>query len=476
MRRALAAPVAAMVLMVCASPANAEPAPSISWTRCADKQEGDCGTLSVPLDWARPNGPRIDLAVGRHRATDPARRLGVLVVDPGGPGGSAAQFALSRLFSPELRARFDIVGIDSRGTGNSLPIRCADLMDDQPSIYPSDEAGFTALRQFNEGVLRKCRERSGPIFDHADSAAVARDVDAARRALGERQISYLGLSYGTMFGQLYAEKFGHRIRAMVLDSVVDHSVDTRRFMGDRAAAVDDSFTEFARWCERTASCALHGQDVLAAWEAALVRADGEPLGRQQMIDSVYRALGGPDFSWVAELIAGRTVAQGRAVAQGRTVEQSTAARDFEPNYESVRLAAVCQDFSLRIKNFQEYSRLRAEELRRSPIIRGSFIGHDEPTACVGVPGQPANPPHRLKIGAAPKILVVNARHDPVTPYEWAVSIHRQAPRNTALLTYEGWGHVAYPQSACTRGGVDDYLLDLTIPTGSCPAVEPRPVR
>jgi pimeloyl-ACP methyl ester carboxylesterase len=463
--RALATLLAAMVLVVHAGPANAGPAWSaqpITWLPCPENPEGECGTLSVPLDWSKPNGSRIALAVGRHRATDPARRLGVLVVDPGGPGGSAAQFALSRLFSPELRARFDIVGIDSRGTGNSLAIRCADLMTDQPTIYPADGAEFTALLRYNQGVLEKCRERSGPIFDHADSAAVAQDMDAVRRALGERQISYLGLSYGTVYGQQYAEKFGSRVRAMVLDSVVDHSVDLKEFMGDRATAVDDSFVEFVRWCDRTVSCELHGQNVYSAWEAALVRADGEPRGRQRLIDLVYGGLGGPHFSWIAHLIATTNGAERKN------------ALDFEPNYQSVRLASVCQDFSLRIRNFQEYSRLRAEELRRSPLMRGSFIGHDEATACIGVPGRPASPPHRLTIPAAPKILVLNARHDPITPYAWAVNVHRQAPRNTALLTYEGWGHITYPRSACTRGGVDDYLLELTVPArgSSCPAVEP----
>jgi len=465
MTRALATAVAALILMTCAVAANADPAgpaPSIAWAPCPDNPEGECGTLSVPLDWGKPRGRRIDLAVARHPATDPARRLGVLMVDPGGPGGSAAELALSGLFSPEIRARFDIVGIDSRGTGNSLAIRCADLMTGQPTIYPADEAEFTTLLRHNRRVLDECRERSGPIFDHADSAAVARDMDAARRALGERKISYFGLSYGTVFGQQYAEMFGSRVRAMVLDSVVDHSADARRFVGDRGAAVDDSFVEFARWCDRTVSCVLHGQDVLVAWEAALVRADGTPSGRQGLIDSVYRALREPDWPWIADSIVGTTdVAVRPAVF-------------FEPNYPSVRLATVCQDFSLRIRNFQDYSRLRAEELRRSPIMRGSFIGHDEATACVGVPGPPANPPHRLDIRDAPKILVLSSRHDPVTPYAWAVNVHRQAPRNTALLTYEGWSHVAYPRSACTRGGVDGYLLDLTIPAGggSCPAVGP----
>ncbi|MET9229953.1 alpha/beta hydrolase [Lentzea sp. NPDC003310] len=430
---------------------------SISWSPCPDNPEGDCGTLTVPPDWRRPGGERVGLAIARHRATDPARRIGVLVVDPGGPGGSAAEFALSGLFSLEVRARFDIVGVDQRGTGGSSAIRCADLMAGGPSIHPADEAAFTALLRHNKNVLAQCRARSGPIFDHADGATVARDLDAARRALGERKISYFGLSYGTVFGQAYAERFGRNLRAMVLDSVVDHSADLHRFVGDRAAASDDAFREFAKWCGSSAGCALHGQDVRAAWEAALVRAEGLPGGRQSLLDSMYFALRGPDWAYAAELITGGSLLRAQA---------------FEPNYTSVRLASVCQDFSLRIRNFREYERLRAEELRRSPILRGSFLGHDEATACIGVAGAPANPPHRLDIGDAPKILVLSAKYDPTTPYAWAANIRRQAPRNTALLTYEGWGHIAYPRSACTRGGVDDYLLDLRTPVVSCPAVLP----
>ncbi|USX54838.1 alpha/beta hydrolase [Lentzea sp. HUAS12] len=455
MRRALATSLAAVVLIISAGAVHAEPAPSLGWAPCPDNPEGQCGTLSVPLDWKKPDGPRIDLAIARHQATDPARRLGVLLVDPGGPGGSAAEFALSGLFSPEVRARFDIVGVDQRGTGGSLAIRCADLVAGGPSIHPRDAAGFTELLRHNQNVLAQCRERSGPVFDHADGATVARDLDAARRALGERKISYFGLSYGTTFGQTYAELFGRNVRAMVLDSVVDHSAELRRFVGDRAVASDDSFREFEKWCAGTTSCALHGQDVRAAWEAALVRADARPGGRQGLLDSMYFALRGPDWFSAADLITG-----------GPSVRTQA----FEPNYESVRLASVCQDFSLRIKDFREYERMRVEELRRAPIMRGSFLGHDEATACIGVPGKPANPPHRLDLGDAPKIMVINSKYDPTTPHEWAVNIKRQAPRNTALLTYEGWGHIAYPRSACTRTNVDDYLLELRTPAVSCPAV------
>ncbi|MFD4669815.1 alpha/beta fold hydrolase [Lentzea sp. NPDC058450] len=456
MKRVLAGCVA--VLMLTGGVAHAEPARAIAWAACPDDPEGECGTLSVPLDWAKPRGERIDLAIARHQATDPARRLGVLVVDPGGPGGSAAEFALSGLFSAEVRARFDIVGIDQRGTGGSLAIRCADLLPGGPSIHPGDEAGFKALLKHNRDVLAKCRDRSGPVFDHADGATVAQDMDAARRALGERKISYFGLSYGTVFGQAYAERFGRNLRAMVLDSVVDHSADLLRFVGDRAAASDDAFREFEKWCGSSTDCSVHGQDVRQAWEAALVRADAGPGGRQELLDNMYFALRGPDWLYAADLIAGTPSFRSQA---------------FEPNYGSVRLATVCQDFSLRLDTYREYQRMRADELRRSPILRGSFLGHDEATACAGIAGRPANSPHRLDIGDAPKIMVINSKYDPTTPHAWAVNIKKQAPRNTALLTYEGWGHIAYPRSACTRSNVDNYLLGLTTPAVSCPAALQR---
>ncbi|MFD5828001.1 alpha/beta hydrolase [Lentzea sp. NPDC060358] len=452
--------MAAVLVVAGAGSAGAEPVDrtrTIEWAACPDGLEGQCGTLSVPLDWNKPRGQRIDVAVARHRATDPSRRIGVLMVDPGGPGGSAALFALSPVFSPELRARFDIVGIDSRGTGNTSPILCDDLMSDAPDIYPSDEAGFQAVLRYNRRVVSQCRARSGPVFDNADGAAVARDMDAVRRALGERKISFFGLSYGTVYGQAYAEMFGDRVRAVALDSVVDHSADVLRFVGDRAAASDDAFAEFARWCDRTESCVLHGQDVYEAWEAALVRADSRPNGRQGLLDSMYYALREPDWGWAAGLIADLPAFR---------------AADIQPNYSSVRLASVCQDFSLRLDSFREYARMRADELRRSPIMRGSFLGHDEVMACAGIAGPPANPPHRWDIGKAPTILVVNGRHDPTTPYAWAVNMQRQAPRNTVLLTYEGWGHVAYDASDCARAGVDEYLLNLRTPVASCPAVGP----
>ncbi|PRY40566.1 alpha/beta hydrolase [Umezawaea tangerina] len=427
-------------------------APGIDWSPCPDAPAADCGTVRVPLDWAEPHGPSVDLAVSRLKASDPARRIGVLFGDPGGPGGSAAAFAQSgSYFSAEVRARFDVIGFDQRGTGGSSVIRCSpEVLAKAPSPYPADQAAFDALLRYNAELRTDCRAQGGPLFDHANTADAARDMDFVRRALRERRISFAGISYGTLLGEQYAELFGEHLRAMVLDSVIDHSADTTRFVVDRAASVEASFGEFVKWCDRDAACVLHGRDVVALWEDALRGADASGFGRENLLGYVHGLLYEPAWGEIASVI--------EALAAPPGVREW-----FEPNYGSIRQATVCQDFSLRIKGFGEYRRLYAEETRVAPLMRGSRLGHDEAVACAGTPGKAANPPHRWDVRRGPKVLLVSSRFDPATPYSWAESLHRQAPGKTALLTYDGWGHVAYPRSECTRGGVDGYLIGLEVP-------------
>ncbi len=467
--RVLGTALSCVALVAGAAPATAETGwspPTIAWHACPEVPEAECGTLRVPVDWNAPRGESFDLAVSRRTATDPARRIGVLVADPGGPGGSGAAFAqTTSLFGAEVRARFDLVGFDQRGTGDSAFIRCSeDLLGRGPSTYPVDQAGFDALVAHNRTLIADCRARSGPVFDHADTAQSARDLDAVRRALGERRINYLGISYGTTLGQAYAEEFGHNLRSMILDSTIDHSADTRRFVGDRAASTEAAFGEFVAWCDRTTTCVLHGRDVRAVWEDALDGADAVGWGRQTFARLVHGLLYDPAWQEIAQYTS------------DLAAEKPPVQALFEYNYPAVRLATVCQDFSLRVEDYRDYARLRAEELRRGPSLRGSHLGHDEVMSCAGIPGPAANPPHRLTIRSGPKILVMNSRHDPATPYAWARNIHRQARAHTALLTYDGWGHVVYDRSDCTRGAAEAYLFTLRTPAegASCPAVEPAP--
>ncbi|MFI0778356.1 alpha/beta fold hydrolase [Streptomyces sp. NPDC021212] len=461
-----------------------EPPSSIGWKPCPENgTPAECGTLRLPIDWARPGGEKFGLAVARLTAADPDRRVGVLLVNPGGPGESGVNFVRQRAetyFSADVRARFDIVGFDPRGIGASSPVTCSQgLLDRQPSPYPRDQAEFDRLVAYNRELREDCRRHSGPIFDHADTLGVVRDMEAFRRSLGEQKITYFGHSYGTLIGEQYAELYGDRIRAMALTANIDHSLGARDFLVSSAATAEDSFRQFVRWCDRSPSCALHGRNVTAVWDGLLARADrgeirdpdhpDQALTANAITRTAFTMFYGPDWdqlaAYVAELDAQTAAAPGPATASDTTRETK----------ESEAFPAVfCQDWRIRARNYPEYARLTAAELRAAPHMRGSPRVHAGVAGCLGWPDQVNNPQHRLRITKAPKILLMHSRHDPANNYSWVTHVHRQTRGTTVLLTYEGAGHSVYGRSDCTRGAADGYLTALKVPDdGSrCAAVEP----
>jgi pimeloyl-ACP methyl ester carboxylesterase len=456
---------------------------AIAWSPCeTGAPEGvECGALTLPIDWKRPRGEKFDLAVARRKATDPAKRIGIMLINPGGPGGSGVDFAYdaNRYLSQDMQARFDIIGFDPRGVARSQPVQCSlDLLLAQPSPFPENQAEFDVLKEYNQDLAEDCRARSGPIFDHADTIAVTNDMDAIRHSLGERKLNYYGYSYGTIMGQQYAERFGHRIRAMVLDSNMDHSLDVKAFHATEAAAVEGSFLEFVKWCDRTADCALHGRDVSAYWYDLQARAErGElrdpddptvPVSVQTLTGFAFSMSYGPDWYYMADWLN----------RLGATTPPPAAPARADRAVEVVRnpfAAVFCQDFRFRVKDHRELAGLVAEARRLAPHVRSNPLGHSAVTDCIGFPDKANNPQHRLRITTAPKILMLNSLHDPATAYAWAANAHEQSRDKTVLLTYEGWGHGVYRRSDCTRGATDAYLLNLTVPRDGtrCAAVEPQ---
>lgn len=472
---------------------SATPAARVDWTPCPDHPTAECGTLRLPVDWSDPAGEKFDMAVARRKATDPDRRVGALLVNPGGPGDPGVDFVLTRTpaqFSKELQARFDIVGFDPRGVGLSRPVKCStELLGRAPSPYPRDQAEFDRLAAYNRELREDCRRHSGPIFDHADTLGVVRDMEALRRALGEERLNYFGHSYGTLIGEQYAELYGDRIRAMALTANIDHSLGTRDFMLSSAVAAEDSFHQFVKWCERSPSCALHGRDVTAVWDRLLARADrgeiqdpenpGRTLSGNDISFFAFRyKFYGPDYDELADHVAALEAQPGRsprAEPQPGASGAAPAAEDTEQRTTAQPFAAVfCQDWRIRPKDYKEFARLTAAELRAAPHMRGSPRVHAAMAGCVGWPDEVNNPQHRLRITGAPEILMLHSRHDPANNYAWATNVHRQTRDTTVLLTYEGAGHSVYGRGDCTRGAVDDYLTALKVPQdgSSCPAVSP----
>ncbi|MFC7588170.1 alpha/beta fold hydrolase [Nonomuraea antimicrobica] len=239
--------------------------------------------IKVPLDWSAPSDAKIELTVVRRKATDPTARVGTLFYNPGGPGVPGALLVrdyASDTFSEELRRRFDIVGIDPRGVGESTPtVRCGlPVHDPEISEFPKSQTAYERLVASNTIVGRSCRQGTGPLLGHLDTASVARDFDAVRAALGVAKVSFFGKSYGSMLGARYARLFPDRVRTMALDGAVDQGLPTSRLVTDAAQAVEDSFDRFTAWCEGTTACALHGRDVGKVWDSLVAAAEREPIG------------------------------------------------------------------------------------------------------------------------------------------------------------------------------------------------------
>src|SRR4051794_6669071 len=224
--------VSAVIAGALAAPGVADAAApaTVGWSKChADLGPFECGTVQVPLDYSQPNGGKISIALVRLPATDPARRIGSLFLNPGGPGGSGVDFTLfagPALFTPDVRARFDLVGFDPRGVLRSSALRCFGTPKQwepffTPFSFPITAAEEATRITSNRYLTAACAQRGGKIVEHMATANVARDLDVLRQAVGDERLTYAGYSYGSYLGVTYANLFPDRVRALVVDGVVD---------------------------------------------------------------------------------------------------------------------------------------------------------------------------------------------------------------------------------------------------------------
>ena len=270
----------------------------------------------MPIDWSKQRGPTVDLAVARRPATDPAQRIGVLFFNPGGPGDGAVEYvkAAEAFFTPTMLARFDLVGMDPRGMRASAQIQCSiPVITAEFTLFPRTEQEFQQMRRHNREVGETCLREVGPLMRHMDTLNVARDHEALRLALRVEQVNWLGLSYGTQLAADYAELFGRRTRAMVLDAVLEHSLAEVHQVAGEAMAAEDSFNRFADWCPTADTCALRGQDVRAVFDRLVADANRQPIpvpgavrpvtgddirmGTKGLLRFKEPSIYGPDLSW-----------------------------------------------------------------------------------------------------------------------------------------------------------------------------------
>lgn len=452
----------------------------ITWKPCEEDASAECGGLSVPVDWGKPDGERFDLQLARRKSTDSGARVGSMVFGPGGPGDSGVERIVDKdnmgRFSDNLRGRFDIVSFDPRGVGISNPIRCSqERLDRRPPTVIKSQAAFDATVKYNRGLREDCRRNTEKgLFDHVDSLSMVKDLDAIRAALGEQSLTFHGSSYGTLLGEQYAEQYPKRVRALALESVVDHSLGTREFLTTQAVTLQDSFDEFVAWCGRTKSCALHGSDVRALWAGLLDRAergelryDGTLLAPFDVNVLVMKRLYDPEWRKLGEFL--QELSESEAGAERVTAE---ARGKPEPALEANPFEVFCQDWSLPVHDYEDYARELRRVARVAPDMKYPRALMSV-SVCLGAPA-PDNPQHRLKVRNSRPILLTNSLHDPASGYNWATNVADQLGGNAVLHTYQGWGHGTYSSSPCAQRTIDDYLISTKVPAhgASCPAVEP----
>ncbi|MFC3493861.1 alpha/beta hydrolase [Glycomyces rhizosphaerae] len=476
---AAAAAALAFTLLAAAPAAAGSSHHGIDWQPCPDVDPAEaveCATIEVPLDYDRPWGEKIEIGLARRQAANPDEKLGTILMDPGGPGGSGVDAV--KYFNPltgGAAEQFDLVGFDPRGVNTSTQVLCGeDALNAVSAIgVPTDQASFEALEDANAALAADCRDRTGKLFDHVSNLETVEDMERIRRALGEGKLNYLGYSYGTIMGQQYAEEYPRRIRTMVLDGNMDHSLESVwDFLSTETEAVEENFNEFTAWCEGAPECALHGEDIESLYSDLKAEAragelidpdSGEPLDFYALTSYYTFAANSPQ-AWPS-------LAEVYVALRDGTPFTSLSAFQEEDEVNELFLPAWCQDYGWDIEDFDELASLQGRLAEEYPNVEWTPYD-DLALTCVGSGIEHTNEREELDIDHAPPIVFIGNEHDPATVYDWTLASSDQA--DGELITYEGYGHTVYGgYSECIDDSVNAYFVDRTVPEEglSCPNLD-----
>ncbi|MFI9449918.1 alpha/beta hydrolase [Amycolatopsis sp. NPDC052450] len=475
--------VAALVLAAALTPATPATAstPSITWHGCTtgpgdslgaalDKAGAQCGDVGVPVDHRRPRGREITVALARIKATDPARRRGAVLLNPGGPGGPAMELVLAGSSMPEIAAEYDLVGMDPRFVGRSSPLRCAWNTDTFTRSAGPDVRSFGESVAFAKELARGCAGNDHELLRAASTRNTARDMDVVRAALGERKISYIGASYGTYLGAVYLQMFGARADRFVLDSAVDPGVFGPGLLRPTAPALDAALRNWAR------------------------SAAGQGLGEQTVRDVARAAERRPfkvgkytvdghlvPYLFFANLYDDRPASQAEFATTVRTLRDAAAGLPVTPSAalnalldglttgsgaatDRAGTPVVCADRAASrdpATYYRDIQAHRSAEPLFGPLARNI-------TPCAFWPVAPVEPATRIHNGSP--ALLLGSTGDPATPYAGQLAM-RGALAGSRLVTVEGaYRHSVFLKGdACVDTAVRDYLLGGALPADrTCP--------
>jgi len=451
----------------------------LDWTTCGEFQ---CAEAQVPLSWDDPDGPTITLALKRAKAQDRKNRVGSLLINPGGPGGSGVDLVeyFTTIAGQDLLDAYDVVGFDPRGVGQSTPVECgtpadvdAFLITDEPTITIQED--LDAVREASAAFARLCHDTSGDLMENVDTTSAARDMDVLRSILGDESLHYLGFSYGTQLGATYAELFPGRVGRVVLDGAVDFLIPGEEQSLQQAGGFEQALTAFIEWCHTQSDCTLDGNTEEARAEIAAIAQNARdytyPTSWGGVVNGNLMAYGiivtlYDEGSWpylslaLAEVQTQQTADIAYELAN-IYLDRDSVTGEYTTNSSVAFPAIGCLDGGGEEWTLEQQLDYAARANQVAPTLGWWFGGAG---SCVGWPWASAHPVTSLdtaKEQAAP-MLVIGTTGDPATPFAWAESLADAL--GATLLTYNGEGHTAYGRSnQCVVDVVDAYLVDGVLP-------------
>ncbi|MFD3514284.1 alpha/beta hydrolase [Streptomyces sp. NPDC058657] len=454
----------------CAAPVKANGSDAV-----APGAEWQCATAKVPLDYAKPAGETLGIALIRSRARNGGDRIGSLLFNFGGPGGSgvAALPGMSELFST-LHGRYDLVGFDPRGVAESSEVVCRDdrateaslALDSTPDTPAEEKAYFADAKAFGAG----CAQRSGKILPHVGTTGAARDLDVLRQALGDPKLHYFGFSYGTELGGVYAHLFPGKVGRLTLDAVVDPAADVVGHSRNQALGFQRALDNYFR------DGGTPPKDGTARVVRLLDRLDRAPLptgaaggGRELTQSLALTGIIAPLYSrqsWPTLTRALSAAEQGDGAPLLRLAD-SYNNRDARGHYSTAnhsQRAISCADAKGRVTADEVRARHLADFRKVSPAF-GPYLAWDLAGWCASWPVPGAHETPEVSAPGAAPILVVGGTGDPATPFEGSLKMARELGKGVGVhLTFKGEGHGAYPSGdACVARAVNAYFLDGKIP-------------
>jgi pimeloyl-ACP methyl ester carboxylesterase len=454
----------------------------LSWSTCYENFE--CADLDVPIDYKKISTGTFKISVLRYAAQDPQKRIGSLVINPGGPGASGVDYAYNAeyIFDPDLTDRFDIVGFDPRGVARSAPITCFNDAETDANYAsdskPDNEAEFQSALAETKKFVQKCLNKNEHLTSFS-TANAARDMDILRQALGEAKLHYMGKSYGTYLGALYASLFPNNIGRMILDGAVDPTISNFEQTKTQAVGFDNALQAFIADCITQSSCPLPRdqklatEKVLALWKSASTnplpvkdKDEKRTVSESLLVLGTASALYDSYEGWpelrqaLKEAVAGYadTFLALADMYSGRQEDGTYASNEFDSG-----AIIDCLDFGddRSIRQLQRDSKA----ISAAAPVFGPYIALSGLT-CKFFTTPPAVQVAKTNTNAT--IMIIGTTGDPATPYAWAKGLARLLP-NSQLLTYVGDGHTAQGRgNACIDDAVDAFYL-----TGKLPAQDLR---